>query len=209
MVFNEKDGEFSATITQLEKRHGTLTIHKQARPAYIPPELHLIFCPVKNTKTEWIIEKATELGVTHIHPVISDHTMVKKTNRERLTFAAISAAEQCKRFDIPTIHPLCTLSQKLKDWSTETTIIHGDETGSGQPIGQLLQDNNIIMPMAALVGPEGGFSQTEVALLASLDYVQSVGLGERILRADTAILSMLSAINMMRGDWYRLPILNP
>ena len=143
---------------------------------------------------DFLIEKAVELGVTHLHPVLTEHTEVRKLNEDRIKTQIIEAAEQCERLDIPTIYPLLPLHDVLKTIGTDIKILAGIERQEHAPY---IANINIDYPVAALVGPEGGFSPDEISLLKTIDNMTFVSLGQNILRAETASLKFLSCIQKL------------
>ena len=153
-VFNGRDGEWSAELVSARRKTATLLIKEQLRPQNASPDLWLLFAPIKKSGTEMIVQKATELGVSRIIPVRTRYTDSQRVNSARFTSIAIEAAEQCERLDLPQINPLCDLVDILAEWPSDRSIFMADETG-GLPIQDVLKTTR---PVAALVGPEGGFA---------------------------------------------------
>ena len=203
-LFNGQDGEWLAVLQSAHKKNAVLTVEKLLRPQTAPADLWLLCAPLKNAKTEWVVEKATELGVARICPVSTRFTIVNRLNDARLASIAIEAAEQCERLDLPSIEPLTLLEQWLSAWPQDRMLIYGDESGFGQNAKDLLPS---LKPgrYAVLIGPEGGFSPDELELLRSLPYVRGVCLGPRVLRADTAAIAALSLVQAFCGDWEGKP----
>jgi 16S rRNA (uracil1498-N3)-methyltransferase len=161
---------------------------------------------VKNAKNEFIVQKATEMGVSAIQPVITKHTIKDKTNAERLNLVAIEAAEQCERLDVPQVFEIADLDRILPKYSNHTIILC-DETGAGKSAKDVLP--SIVIPaqagiqlkLAILIGPEGGFSDDEIKYLHAMKNVHAIGLGPRILRAETAIITALALCQNYLGDF--------
>jgi 16S rRNA (uracil1498-N3)-methyltransferase len=198
--FNGKDGEWQAAIDTIQKKAVTLTVQKQLRPHKQLPELWLLCAPLKNSKTEWVIEKATELGVTRICPVITQFTVVDKINEARWYSIVTEAAEQCERVDVPIIAPIIALPKLLTEWPQNQNLIFGDESGGSKSAKELLPTITHTKK-AVLIGPEGGFSPVELELLRSLPYVCGMCMGPRVMRADTAAIAALTLLQAWCGDW--------
>lgn len=197
-VFNGRDGEWTARIVEAGKRGGSLDVVSQTAPQRNPPDLWLIFAPIKKARTDFIVEKAAELGVAQIQPVQTDFTNSERIRQDRLQAHAIEAAEQCGGTFVPGVADLVPLTKLLDGWDAARRILWADEamagpaeTLAGLPAGQ----------WAILIGPEGGFSDAERARLGALPYVSRVSLGPRILRADTAAVAAISLWQSALGDW--------
>lgn len=189
-VFNGKDGEFSAVLSALNKKDGQIQICRCLREQPEKKDVRLYFSPLKRDCTEWVVEKATELGVTQIVPVITEYTSVRHVNTDRLRLIATEACEQCRRLDVPEILEPVTLKEVLlAQDDTKPLLIHLDETGRGKRAAVVFDG---IEAASFLVGPEGGFSQTERDLIAKTPHTAGMDLGERILRAETAAVSALA-----------------
>jgi 16S rRNA (uracil1498-N3)-methyltransferase len=205
-LFNGRDGEWRATIEVAGKRHARLLVGKQVREQQAEPDLWLAFAPIKRARIDFIAEKATELGVSALLPVFTRYTAMTRVNVERLRANALEAAEQTERLSVPEVREPVTLEKLLQDWPRERRLLMADESGGGKPIGIALGGIDAAArrsPWAILVGPEGGFHRDELDLLRNLDFVTAVGLGPRILRADTAALAALSCWQALAGDWER------
>lgn len=211
-VFNARDGEWRARIADVSKR--SISVHVEAfiRVARATPDLDLLFAPVKRHATDLIVEKATELGVRRVRPVITQRTIAETVRVDRLHMIASEAAEQTERFDAPDILPSEKLDRALGRWDAARTIIYADEAGDehnkpwggergrGTPIAEAISALQV-EKLALLIGPEGGFTGDERALLRSLPFITPVTLGPRILRAETAVIAALSVIQSLWGDW--------
>lgn len=198
--FDGQSGEFDCVLTVAHKKHSEITVGAKTKAFSAVPNVWLLFAPVKKDKTDFIIEKTTELGVSQIIPTITERTMVEKVRSERYIAQAIEAAEQCRRLDVPAIAEAINLPDLLAEWNPERTLFFMNETGSGLPV--LTAFANSKAPAAILVGPEGGFSEIELELLEKLPYTKSVSLGSRILRAETAVVAALSIWQGCVGDWH-------
>lgn len=197
LLFNGKDGEWQAIISQLDKKSVEVTLTSQQKPQIELAKLVLFFAPIKFGRIDYLVEKATELGVTTLQPVMTDRTIVSRLNIERLTANAIEAAEQSERLSVPEIREPMRLDKVLSQY--KDPILWADETGGGVPFLDLYKKK--IMAHALLIGPEGGFSSAELVMLKTLPYVTPISLGPRILRADTAALAALSCWQALLGDW--------
>ncbi len=207
-LFNRTDGEWLARITEIKKRAVVLTLEeclRAASPAAF--SLTVCFAPIKGGRMETIIEKATELGATVLQPVITQRTIVDKVNIERAESIAREAAEQCERIDWPEIREPVKLASLLGNWPQDVPLIYGDESGeSGSIVTELAaRPAGEGAAWAILAGPEGGFTPDEFAMLARLKPARGVGLGPRILRADTAIITLGALTLAAWGDWDARP----
>ncbi len=205
-LFNGQDGEWAARIVEGKKKRCTLEVLDQKRAQEETPDLWLVFAPIKKQRLDFIIEKATELGVSSLQPVITRRTIVSKIRNDRLHAQAIEASEQCERLNIPDVHDALSLAQLIKDWPSERRLFVLDEHGGALPIHEALQTHKE-GPHAFLTGPEGGFEATELDLLRKLPFVTPISLGPRILRADTAALAAISCWQSVIGDW-QVPLRN-
>ena len=198
--FDDESGEFSARITAFEKRHTRINILAQTEPFTRCPDIWLLFAPLKKDKTDFVIEKATELGCRKILPVITRHTNSGNVKTERYVAQSIEAAEQCRRTDLPEIVPAQKLEDVLSGWDSQRTLFFMDETRNCQDFFSVLKENPA-SKAAVLIGPEGGFSPEELNLLRNLPFARGAALGPRILRAETAVAAALSCWQMISGDW--------
>lgn len=206
-VFNGRDGEWRAVIQDLGKHAGRLAVREQIQPQRQNPDVWLLFAPIKKARIEMIIEKATELGVREIHPVLTEYTSPARLNMGRLGAITIEAAEQCGLVCVPHLHAPEKLQSLLDRWPGERKILYCDETGGGgAALAQLQDAAEKNSPWAILIGPEGGFSPQERARLQALPNALAVSLGPRILRADTAAIAALSLWQSVCGDWNGRPV---
>ncbi|MFV3129233.1 16S rRNA (uracil(1498)-N(3))-methyltransferase [Niveispirillum sp. KHB5.9] len=202
LAFNGRDGEYLARIETLSKSNGTLRLEQQTRApaADAPPAPWLLFAPLKGGRTEYVVEKAVELGVGRLVPVYTRRGDVTRVNLDRLRANALEAAEQCERLDAPDIADGIDLQKLLSSWEPGRTLFVAAESGDAQPLVTAVTAA-AGKPVAFLVGPEGGFDRQELDALRRLPFVVSVGLGPRVLRADTAAFSALAVWQAAGGDW--------
>jgi 16S rRNA (uracil1498-N3)-methyltransferase len=209
LLFNGRDGEWLAQITELSKGHAAASVLLQTREQAQEPDLWLLFAPIKGDRIDSIAEKATELGVTRLQPVMTRYTVVTRVNVERLRVRAMEAAEQCGRLTVPQVSEPQALRDVLAGWSKERQLLACAEAGPARPLAEVLCEDRArsaaAVPSALLVGPEGGFSPDELDLLTELAFVTPVGLGPRLLRADTAAIAALALWQGLRGDAERRP----
>lgn len=197
-VFNGRDGAWTAEIEAVGKRGGSLALVAQAAPQRDPPDVWLMFAPIKKARTDFIVEKATELGAARILPVQTDHTNAERIARDRLQAHAVEAAEQCGGTFVPEVAALAPLSGLLDRWDRGRRILWADEALAGPAATLAALPRG---PWAILIGPEGGWSAAERARLGALEGVTRVSLGPRILRADTAAVAALALWQAALGDW--------
>jgi 16S rRNA (uracil1498-N3)-methyltransferase len=215
-VFNERDGEWDASLAEAGKKSTVLAVGARRRVPEPPKtDLHLLFAPVKRARTDAIVEKATELGVTAIRPVMTSRTNAERVRLDRLASIAREAAEQCERLDLPDVRAPERLDRVLDGWAESDPgrrLLFLDEAagGDGSPwrensAGASPARDALVAagggPWAVLIGPEGGFAPEERALLRSQAFVTPASLGPRILRADTAAIAALSLWQAVVGDW--------
>ena len=198
-LFNGHDGEWLGRIAETTKRNCTLVCEKQIRAQDETPDVWLCFAPVKKTPADYIVQKATELGVRALQPVFMRRAIVTRINEERMRANAIEAAEQSERLTVPEIREAVTLEKLLRSWPRERPVLFCDEGGDAQPIAKAAAkvETNCV---AILTGPEGGFDPAERDAIRSQSFVVPVTLGPRILRADTAALASLAIWQALRGD---------
>ena len=198
-VFNGIDGEWQAEVVEATKRKGILVARTQSRPQQNPPDLWLLFAPIKKARTDFIVEKATEMGAARICPVNTDYTNSDRIRQDRLQAHAVEAAEQCGGTFVPPVDALAKLASVLDNWSDDRRLLFCDEKKVGETVANLANETDT--KWAILIGPEGGFSDAETERLKSLDFVSSISLGPRILRADTAAVAALTVWQQALGDW--------
>ncbi|MCC0034541.1 MAG: 16S rRNA (uracil(1498)-N(3))-methyltransferase [Hoeflea sp.] len=200
LVFNGRDGEFGATLRPESKKSASLEIGSQTREQAPKSRLDFLFAPLKVGRLEYLVQKATEMGVRRITPVFTDHTQLHKVNEGRLEANILEAAEQCGNLAIPELGEPVKLETLLSDWDPARRIIFCNESQAGNNPAEILSGITE-RDLALLVGPEGGFSERERAMLTALPFVTPIPLGPRILRADTAAVAALTAVQMTIGDW--------
>lgn len=200
-LFNGHDGEWLARISYETKSRCMLIVEQHLREQRVPPDLWLLFAPVKATAMNNIARMATELGVGRICPVLTEHTDVTRVNTGRLRANAVEAAEQSTRLNVPSVDEPVTLGKLLHGWDPARRIILAAETGKARPVCEALSSVRPGGAWAVLTGPEGGFAQSELDALAKLPFVTPVRLGPRILRADTAVAAALVCWQNYLGDW--------
>ena len=198
LAFNGRDGEWAAEVAQAGKRAGTLRALAMTREQATPPDLHLLFAPIKKARTDFIVEKAAEMGCRRILPVQTDNTNSERVNAERLQAHAVEAAEQCGTTFVARVDGLQRLGDALGAWEEGRELWFCDEALAE---GQAPRPPRHEGPGAVLIGPEGGFSAPERARLRALPFAQPIRLGPRILRADTAAVAALVLWQAVNGDW--------
>lgn len=198
-LFNGKDGEWLAEVAEAGKRGGVLSCVEQTKPLQLPPDLWLLFAPIKKARTDFIVEKATEMGAARILPVQTEFTNSERIRQDRLQAHAVEAAEQCGGTYVPEVADLQRLDRALDTWPKGRNLMFCDEAEAGSALR--LAANEKGQPWAILIGPEGGFSDKERARLNTLPYAHVVSLGPRILRADTAAVAALTMWQLALGDW--------
>lgn len=197
-VFDGKNGEFDAKITQASKKSVSIECIKQIRLQDNLANITLFFAPIKGHRNDNIIEKATEIGIKNIFPIISERTIVRKPNIEKYRINAIEAVEQCESLTIPNFFAEKNLMDAINSFEGDR-IFFADEAGGGIYIKDAVSQND--KSIALLIGPEGGFSDSERKKLLSNEKITPISLGTRILRADTAVISGLSLLQSNWGDW--------
>lgn len=199
-VFNGRDGEWRAIIAEAKKRTCVLIAEQRMRAQTARADLWLLFAPIKRQRIDLVAEKATELGVGVLQPVITERTVVTQVNVERLHAHAIEAAEQCGLLSVPELREPVMLMPLLDQWPNSRRILFCDESGAAPPALQVLKEQ-AQGPWALLLGPEGGFSEAERARLKEHNSVMAISLGPRIMRADTAAVAALALWQAVLGDW--------
>ena len=195
-LFDDRTGEWLAQVVEPGKKRLTLAVTARLRPRETVPDLWLLFAPIKRGRIDWLVEKATELGIARLVPVVTRRTIVDRLNLERLRAHAIEAAEQCERTALPELAEPAKLPALLRDWPADRILYFADEEG-GEPLASLARKG----PAAILIGPEGGFTEEEREAVRALAQARRVSLGPRILRADTAALAAVSLWMASAGDW--------
>jgi 16S rRNA (uracil1498-N3)-methyltransferase len=200
LVFNGRDGEWRARLVPASRREARLALAERTRPQSPPGDLHYAFAPLKHARLDFMVQKAVEMGVGRLTPVITRHTQVARVNLERMRANAIEAAEQCGILSLPDIEDPAGFSEWLARSDPARVIVFCDEEAETRdPIAALAQAPE--GPLMLLVGPEGGFAEDERRALLARPSVVRLSLGPRILRADTAAVAALALVQAARGDW--------
>ena len=196
LLFDGMSGEWLARIVEAGRKRMTLAVERRTREPETVPDVWLAFAPVKRNQTDWLVEKATELGVARLIPLMTQRTIAERVKLERLAAISIEAAEQCGRTRLPDIAEPVSLKRLLDEREARRTLYFADE-GGGEPAGAAF------MPGASLIltGPEGGFTEGERASIRAARNSVPISLGPRILRAETAALAALAAYMTVAGDW--------
>jgi 16S rRNA (uracil1498-N3)-methyltransferase len=215
LVFNGRDGEFQATLGG--GKRASLVVGEQTRPQTGARDLHYLFAPLKHERLDYMVQKAVEMGVSRLQPVLTQHTQVKRVNVERMRANAIEAAEQCGVLSIPEIGEPMTLARALSARKPDRLLVFCDEDAEVKdPLKALAAVRDAPgailpltmastaadqQPLALLVGPEGGFAEDERTAILKLTNIVRLSLGPRILRADTAAVAALTLVQAVLGDW--------
>ena len=200
-IFNEVDGEFTGKIINDSKRNLVIKLLQKIKDPEKKTDIWVVFAPVKKSSTDFIIQKATELGASCLVPVITERTITRNINLKRMQEIVIEASEQCERITIPEIKPIQKLADVICSWNKNRKIFYGDETERNQKEERSFNNQALFNPSGAiLMGPEGGFSQNEISFLKSKEFVVPINLGPRILRSETAVISGLVFWHIMNGD---------
>ncbi len=200
LVFNGRDGEWRAELAEAGKRAAVLLVGAQVRGQEAGPDVDYLFAPLKRARLDYLVQKATEMGVARLKPVLTRRTTPERVNMQRMHANAVEAAEQCGILRIPELHAPAKLERVVADWDLGRPLLFCDEGAElGDPVAALAKLRP--GPLALLVGPEGGFDETERDLLLSRPFVTRLSLGPRILRADTAAVAALALVNAVLGDW--------
>ncbi len=201
LLFNGRDGEFSASLATSSRKAASLAIGARTRAQETPPNVHYLFAPLKHARLDYMAQKAIEMGARSLRPVITRHTQVARVNLERLQANAIEACEQCGVIWIPEVAPVESLSEALKSWPAERLLVFCDEEADQASPLEALADARGDGGVGLLIGPEGGFDDSERAAILAAPRVLRLSLGPRILRADTAAVAALTLIQATLGDW--------
>ncbi|MBU1209694.1 MAG: 16S rRNA (uracil(1498)-N(3))-methyltransferase [Alphaproteobacteria bacterium] len=203
LVFNGREGEWRARLSDVTKRRCSLVPEEQVRPQDNGPDLVYLFAPLKRSRLDYMVQKAVELGVSRLQPVFTRRTVADRVNLERMRANAIEAAEQCGILRIPEVSEPVALTALIDVWDENRRIIFCDEAAAQtDPVAILsgLEQG----PLAVLIGPEGGFAPEEREALNARTFTTAIPLGPRIMRADTAAVAALALVNAVLGDWKAL-----
>lgn len=200
LVFDGRSGEWRAELHVEGRGKCRFRVHERVRDQQDGPDLEYFFAPLKRARLDYVVQKATELGVAAICPVLTQHTVAQRVNVDRMRANAIEAAEQCGVLRIPEVRPPVLLDKVLDQWNTARRIIYCDEEApTSSPLETLRSLDPA--PLAVLIGPEGGFDARERQRLRELSFVTPISLGPRVMRADTAAVAALALVNAALGDW--------
>jgi 16S rRNA (uracil1498-N3)-methyltransferase len=201
LLFNGRDGEWQAHVAEGGKREIALAVAAQTRPQTKPADLHYLFAPLKSARLDYMVQKAVEMGVSRLQPVLTQHGQVARVNLDRMRANAIEAAEQCGVLSPPEIAEPLPLLHLIAQWEPDRWLVFCDEDAQAANPIAALQTVPQQTPLAVLIGPEGGFAEAERAALIKLPHVARLSLGPRILRADTAAVAALAVVQAVLGDW--------
>jgi len=199
LVFNGREGEWHTRLAASGRKGATLSIVERTRAQTADGDLHYLFAPLKHARLDYLVQKAVEMGASHLQPVLTRHTHVARVNLDRMRANAIEAAEQCGILHVPTVGAAVGLEAAVR---ADRLLIFCDENAEvADPVGALAAARRRQLPISILIGPEGGFDDKERSLLAKLPNVVPIALGPRILRADTAAVAALALVQAVLGDW--------
>jgi 16S rRNA (uracil1498-N3)-methyltransferase len=200
LVFNGRDGEWRATL-EGGTREVALRVTDRTRPQTAAGDLHYLFAPLKSARLDYMVQKAVEMGVSQLRPILTQHSQIARLNLSRMRANAVEAAEQCGILCLPEIAPPLPLTRALAAWQPQRYLVFCDEVADvADPLAALAAVPRRV-PLAVLIGPEGGFAADERAALLKLPHVVRLALGPRILRADTAAIAALAVVQAAIGDW--------
>ena len=200
LVFNGRDGEWRSDIVLVGRKGCRVQVGRRVRCQEAGPDISYVFAPLKRGRLDYMVQKATEMGVCRLSPVMTRYTQVERVNMGRMQANVIEAAEQCGILRVPEVEAPQLLERMVADWDPERRIIFCDEEAEGQnAIARLgaVEPG----PLAVLIGPEGGFEASERSLLKAQPFTVTISLGPRIMRADTAAVAALALVNAVLGDW--------
>ena len=200
LIFNGRDGEWRARLICTGKKSLALDVEEKVREQHGGPDLTYVFAPLKRARLDYMVQKATEMGVARLSPVLTRRTVAERVNVARMKANAIEAAEQCGILRIPEVDEPMKIGHLIEAWDAKRTLVFCDEDAPlGSPI-RLLQEIEP-GPLAVVIGPEGGFAPEERDLILAQPFARAISLGPRILRADTAAVAALTLVNAVLGDW--------
>lgn len=205
LLFNGRDGEWRAALRQEGRKQASLVASEMTRPQAPLPDLHYLFAPLKHARLDYMVQKAVEMGAGALRPVVTRYTQSGRVNLERMRSNAVEACEQCGVLAVPAIDEPVSLEALLAGWQASEgarILVFCDEGEASQNPLAALDGLSPGVPLAVLVGPEGGFSEEERALLRAQPFVVPMPLGPRVLRADTAAVAALAVVQARLGDWH-------
>lgn len=200
LIFNGRDGEWRAEVAPTSRRDAELVPSALVRTQEMGPDIDYLFAPLKRSRLDYMVQKATEMGARRLRPVMTERTVAERVNLDRMRANVVEAAEQCGILTIPEVLPPLSLAQTLAGWDETRRLIFCDEAAQiADPLAALA--TLAPGPLAVLIGPEGGFSKDERTILKAKSFVLPIALGPRIMRADTAAVAALALVNAVLGDW--------
>jgi 16S rRNA (uracil1498-N3)-methyltransferase len=203
LVFNGRDGEFSASLAPVGQKGATLALGARTRTQEAPPDMDFLFAPLKHARLDYVAQKAVEMGAARLRPIVTRRTQPARLNLDRLAANAIEACEQCGVIWTPEVLPAEPLDRALAAWPAERLLVFCDEDApQASPLAQLAEAN-ANDGVSLLIGPEGGFDEAERAAILAVPRVVRLSLGPRVLRADTAAVAALALVQATLGDWSR------
>jgi len=201
LVFNGRDGEWRASVSGTGKRDGALIVEERLREQPQANDLRFLFAPLKHARLDYLVQKAVEMGASRLQPVITQHTQVARVNVERMRANVIEAAEQCGVLNIAEVAEPAPFAQAIEAIPGDTLLVFCDEDAEVKDPVAALAGAAPHRGLAIIIGPEGGFSDTERQILLKRPNVVRLSLGPRILRADTAAVAALAVVQAVLGDW--------
>lgn len=201
VLFNGRDGEWAAELSEIGKSRGVFTLTDRLRAQHASPDLWLAFAPVKKTQTDFIVQKATELGVSRLIPILTERTQSERVKTDRLRATAVEASEQCERLDVPEVAEPIRLNSLVDTWPADRSLYLCAEAGEARALAAVAKPG----PAGFVTGPEGGFSVAELDFMQHSPLVTAIGLGPRILRAETAAVAALAVWQAVAGDGTHRP----
>jgi 16S rRNA (uracil1498-N3)-methyltransferase len=202
LVFNGRDGEWQARLAGAGKRALTAVVGERRREQPRPSDLHFLFAPLKHARLDYLVQKAVEMGVSRLQPVLTRHTQVARVNLERMRANAIEAAQQCGILALPEVAEPVGFTTAIESVAAGRLLVFCDEDAAVKdPVAALAAAARAGLPLAVLIGPEGGFAEEERTALLKRPDVVRIALGPRILRADTAAVAALALVQAVLGDW--------
>jgi 16S rRNA (uracil1498-N3)-methyltransferase len=202
LLFNGRDGEWQARLAGTGKRALMGVVGERLREQPRPPDLHFLFAPLKHARLDYLVQKAVEMGASRLQPVITRHTQVARVNLDRMRANVIEAAQQCGILTLPEVAEPGTFKAVIGAADADRLLVFCDEDAEVQdPVAALAAAARAGLPLAVLIGPEGGFAEEERDALLKRPNLVRIALGPRILRADTAAVAALALVQAVLGDW--------